>query len=64
MIVWEYQKNKKNFEKGYKPNWSKEVFIKKDENTLRCTYVIWNLNGEEVVGALYERVAKDKSNRS
>ena len=58
MIVWGYQKNKKSFEKGYKPNWSNETFIKKNENTLRCTYVIGNLSGEEVIGAFIWKSCK------
>ena len=38
---------------GYIPNWSEEVFvIKKVKNTVLWTYVISDLNGEEVIGTL------------
>ena len=40
------------FAKGYSPNWSKETFvIKQIKNTVPWTYVISNLNGEEIVGS-------------
>ena len=42
--------------KGYTPNWSEEVFvIKKVKSTLPGTYVINDLNGEKIVGTLYEK---------
>ena len=38
------------------PNWSEEVFvIKKVKNTVPWTYVIGDLNGEEVIGTFYEK---------
>ena len=38
------------------PNWSEEVFvIKKVKNTVSWTYVINDLNGEEIIGTLYEK---------
>ena len=38
------------FAKRYTPNWSEEVFvIKKVKNTVPWTYVINDLNGEEVI---------------
>ena len=41
--------------KGYTPNLSKEVFvIKRIENTVPWTYVIDDLNGEEITGTFYE----------
>ena len=44
------------FSKGYTPNWSEEVFvIKKVKNTVPWTYVINNLNGEEITGTCYEK---------
>ena len=44
-------KYKNIFAKGYMPNWSEEVFvIKKVKNTVRWTYVINDLNGEEITG--------------
>ena len=37
------------------PDWSEEVFvIKKVKNTVRWTYVINDLNGEDIVGTFYE----------
>ena len=43
------------FAKGYTPNWSEEIFvIKKDKNTVPQTYVINDLNEEEIVGKFYE----------
>ena len=41
---------------GYIPNWSEEVFvIKKVKNTVPWTYVINDLNGEEIIGTFYEK---------
>ena len=37
------------------PNWSEEIFIiKKIKNTVLWTYVINDLNGEEIIGTFYE----------
>ena len=42
--------------KGYIPNQSAEVFvIKKVKITVSWTYVINDLNGDEVVGTFYEQ---------
>ena len=44
-------KYKNIFAKCYTPNWSEEVFIiKKVKNTVPWTYVINDLNGEEIIG--------------
>ena len=43
-------KYKNVFDKGYTPNWSKEV-----KNTLPWTYVINNLNGKEIIEKFYEK---------
>ena len=49
-------KYKKFFTKGYTPNWSEEVFmIKEVKNTVPWTYVINDLNGEEIIGTFYEK---------
>ena len=49
-------KYKNIFAKGYIPNWSEEVFvIKKVKNTVSWTYVINDLNGEEIIGTFYEK---------
>ena len=43
-------KYKNIFAKGYTPNWSEEVFvIKKVKNAVPWTYVINDLNGEEII---------------
>ena len=49
-------KCKNIFAKGYAPNWSEEVFvIKKIKNTVPWTYVIDDLNSEEITGTFYEK---------
>ena len=49
-------KYKNIFPKGCTPNWSEEVFvIKKVKNTVPWTYVINDLNGEEIMGTFYEK---------
>ena len=49
-------KYKNIFAKGYTPNWSEEVFvIKKVKNTVPWTYVINDLNGEEIMGTFFEK---------
>ena len=49
-------KYKNIFAKGYTPNCSEEVFvIKKVKNTFPWTYVINDLNGEEITGTFYEK---------
>ena len=49
-------KYKNIFAKGYTPNWSEEVFvIKKVKNTVPGTYIINDLNGEEIIGTFYEK---------
>ena len=49
-------KYKNIFVKGCTPNWSEEVFvIKKVKTTAPWTYVIDDLNGEEIIGTFYEK---------
>ena len=56
-------KYKNIFAKGYTPNWSEEVFvIKKVKNAVTWTYVINDLNGEEITGTFYEKELQ-KSNQ-
>ena len=44
------------FVKGYTPNWSEEVcVIEKVKNTVPWTYVINDLNGEEIIGIFYKK---------
>ena len=56
-------KYKNIFAKGYTPNCSEEVFvIKKVKNTVPWTYIINDLNGEEIIGTFYEKELQ-KTNR-
>ena len=49
-------KYKNIFAKGYVPNWFDEVFvISKVKITVPRTYIISDLNGEEIDGTLYEK---------
>ena len=49
-------KYKNIFGKRYMPNWSEAVFvIKKVKNTVPWTYVIKDLNDEEITGTFYEK---------
>ena len=49
-------KYKNIFAKDYTPNWSEEIFlIKEIKNTVPWTYVINDLNGEEIIGTFYEK---------
>ena len=49
-------KYKSIFAKGYMPNWCEEVFVvSKIKNTVPWTYVINNLNGEEIIGTFSEK---------
>ena len=49
-------KYKTIFAKGYTPNWSEEVFVnRKIKNTVPWTYVIQDLNGEEIVERFYAK---------
>ena len=52
-------KYKNVFAKGYTPNWSGEVFvINKIKNTFPWTYVINDLNGEEITGGFVKKNCK------
>ena len=46
------------------PNWSEEIFIiKKLKNTVPWTYILNDLNGEEIIGTFYENeLQKTKQN--
>ena len=49
-------KYKNIFSKGYAPNWSEEVLVINEiKNLVPWTYVINDLNGEEVTGSFYEK---------
>ena len=52
-------KYKNIFAKSFIPNWSEEVFVIKNiKNTIPWTYVIDDLNGEEITGIFYEKELK------
>ena len=57
-------KYKNIFAKGYMPNWSEEIFIiSKIKNTVPWTYILNDLNGEEIIGTFYENeLQKTKQN--
>ena len=57
-------KYKNIFAKGYTPNRSEEVFVIEEvKNALPWTYVINDLNGEESIGAFYEKELKNQINK-
>ena len=50
--------------KGYTPNWSEETFvISKIKNTVPWAYVINDLNGEEITGALNEKELRNTNQK-
>jgi len=53
---------KRTFEKGYKPNWTKEIFVVDEVNkTIPITYKIKDLEGEPILGSFYkEELSKTK----
>ena len=49
-------KYKNIFAKGYTPSWSEEVFVvSKIKYKVPWTYVVNDLNGEEIIGTFYEK---------
>ena len=47
---------KRTFEKGYKPNWTKEIFVVDEVNkTIPITYKIKDLEGEPILGSFYKK---------
>ena len=49
-------KYKNIFAKGYAPNWSEEVFVVSEiKNTVPWTYIVSDLNGEEITESFYEK---------
>ena len=57
-------KYKNIFAEGYTPNWFEEVFVIKEvKNTVPWTYVINDLNGEEIIGTFYEKELQNKSTK-
>ena len=57
-------KYKNIFTKGYTPNWSDEVFVvNKVQNTAPWTYLISDLNGEEIKGSFYEKELQEANQK-
>ena len=57
-------KYKNNFFKGYTPNWSEQFFmIEIIKNTVPWTYVINDLNGEEIIGTFNEKNCKKQKKK-
>ena len=56
-------KYKNIFAKGCTPNWSEGIFVISEvKNTVPWTYVINDLNDEEIIGTFYEKeLSKTKS---
>ena len=51
--IWKY---KNIFAKGNIPNWPEKFFIiTKVKNTVPWTYVVNDLNGDEIIGTFYEK---------
>ena len=49
-------KYKNIFDKSYTPNLSEEIFVIKEiKNTVPWTYIINDLNGQEIIGTFYEK---------
>ena len=49
-------KHKNIFAKVYTPNWSKEIFVvSKIKNAVPWTYIVNDLNGEEITESFYEK---------
>ena len=58
-------KYKNIFAKSYTRNWSVESFvIKKGKNTVPRTYIINDLNGEEIAATFYEKELQKKIKKS
>ena len=54
--MYEFLSTKLILLNGYFPNWFEEIFvIKKVKNTVLWTYVINDLNNEEIIGSFYEK---------
>ena len=61
----EFSKYKNIFAKEYAPNWSEKVFVvSKIKNTVPWTYVVSDLNGEEITGSFYEKELQKLINKN
>ena len=60
----EFFKIKNIFAKRYTTNWSREVFVvSKIKNTVLWTYVVSDLNGEEITESFYEKELQKTSQK-
>ena len=58
-------KYKNIFAKGYAPNWLEVVFVVSGiRNTVPWTYVVSDLNGEEITGSFYEKELQKTSQKN
>ena len=58
-------KFKNIFAMGYTPNWSEEIFvISKTKNSVPWTYVVSDLNGEDITGSFYEKELQKTSQKN
>ena len=58
-------KYKNIFAKGYTPNWSEEVFVVgKTKNIFPWTYVVSDLNGEEIPGVFMKKNCKNLAKKN
>ena len=57
-------KYNKIFAKGYAPNWSEDFVVSKIKNTALQTYVVSDLNGEEITGNFYEKELQKTSKKN
>ena len=57
-------KYKNIFAKGYMPNWSEKIFVISEiKNTVPWTYVLNDLNGEQIIGTFYENELQGANQR-
>ena len=57
-------KYKNIFAKGYTSNWSEDVFVIKEvKNTVPWSYVINDLNGEEIIRTFHEKELQQQINK-
>ena len=53
------------FAKGHAPNWWEEVFVlSKIKDTVSWTYVVTDVNGEEITGSFYKKELQIKKTNS
>ena len=57
-------KYKNIFAKGYTSNWSEDVFVIKEvKNTVPWSYVINDLNGQEIIRTFHEKELQQQINK-